>query len=464
VRTRLAQNQSVVIEHFAADRAEAVAAARYFRNDAVTLERIAKPGQDRLRQAAVGKRLLVIQDTTEINLTRHSGRLRYHDPHLGPVTKSTDVGFFAHPSLVLDASTHLPLGLSGVHLWNRSWQQPGKHARRYWQQPTEQKESHRWITSSTQAQDVLSEAAHVLIIADREGDFYEWLARVPDAQTDLLVRSRDNRRIVAAPTADTLAADKLYDHLAAQPCACVLRFEVGATTVRSAREATAEVRLAAVTLRRPRRAAATLPETLSLWAVEVSERPESVPPGEEPVQWRLLTTQRTETAAEASEVIEAYRARWRIEQLFRTLKSQGLDMEASQLRRGAALQKLCLMALEVSVEVMQLVEGRSGSGTRAPASLVFSAQEQVLLGVLSGRLGGRTERSCNPYEAGTLGWGSWVIGRLGGWKSHGSPPGPVRMSRGLHAFRAQFAGWQLAQEVAPDPSATARYAKDVCGG
>jgi hypothetical protein len=436
----------------------------------VTLRRIAQPGQERLRQAAAGQRLLVIQDTSEINYAHHSGRLRYHDPHIGPVTRSTDVGFFAHPSLVLEAGTHMPLGLSGVHLWNRSWQQPGKHARRYWEQPTEAKESHRWIQSSRQAQALLSEAAHLLIIADREGDFFEWLARTPDERTDLLVRSRDDRRIMLQGAAGEGSEGKLYAHLTSQPCAGTLYFEAGPTPSRAAREVTAEVRFAAARLRRPRQAASDLPETLALWAVEVSETPESVPQDQEPIRWRLLTTQQTATLTQAVAVIEAYRARWRpaktgqdIEQLFRTLKKQGLDVEASQLSSGAALQKLCLMALEVSVEVMQLVEGRDGAGALRPASVVFSAQQIVLLGVLSGHLGGRTAVTRNPHEAGTLGWASWVIGRLGGWKCHGSPAGPVRMSRGLAQFRSQYAGWLLSRDLPPEDDPDENRAKDVWG-
>jgi hypothetical protein len=49
------------------------------------------------------------------------------------------------------------------------------------------------------------------------------------------------------------------------------------------------------------------------------------------VHWRLLTTLLVTTKADAEEVIGLYRPRWRIEQVFRALKSDGLALEETQL-------------------------------------------------------------------------------------------------------------------------------------
>ena len=56
-------------------------------------------------------------------------------------------------------------------------------------------------------------------------------------------------------------------------------------------------------------------------------------------------------------VIEWYRWRWRIEQLFATLKQAGLNLEATQLESVAA-QRLTVLALGVAVRTRKMVEGR----------------------------------------------------------------------------------------------------------
>lgn len=183
-----------------------------------------------------------------------------------------------------------------------------------------------------------------------------------------------------------------------------------------------------------------LAASLRVWAVEVREQ--DAPPAEEPILWRLLTTAAVETLAAAFLRVSYYRQRWQIEQFFRTLKQQGLSLESSQLRQGAALKKLCLVAVEAARVVMQLVEARDGSRLAA-ARLVFNAAEEVFLTVLCDRLSGGTAKQQNPHAAGTLAFASWVIARLGGWKCYGAPPGPIRMGRGLRRFAEQYAGWRL---------------------
>ena len=47
----------------------------------------------------------------------------------------------------------------------------------------------------------------------------------------------------------------------------------------------------------------------------------------------------------ALQVIEWYKWRWRIEQLFATLKQAGLNLEATPLESPLAIQKLTILAL-----------------------------------------------------------------------------------------------------------------------
>ncbi len=437
----MTEHQTAVLQQSTQDRAEVVAASRFFNNDRVKTDALIEALVEKTKPLAAQRHVLCLQDTSEINYSAHAGRLKANDRNLGPVTNGRDVGFFLHPSLVLDAETGFALGYADIHLWNRHWDQPDKHQRHYKSLPIEQKESYRWIAASLRTKAALAEATHRTIIADREGDIYEELATVPDQHTDVLIRSRCDRRIETEA-----GAGLLYGYVAQLPCQGRFDLKLRATTKRRGRRARLEVRFAEVHVQKPKTGlhAADLPVSVRVWIVEIRECPETVPEGEEAILWRLLTTHRIETFEQAMQMARWYSWRWWIEQLFRLLKSQGLRLESSQLQSGAALKKLCVLSLEVALALLQLVTERDGD-YGAAASVVFTAEEAVFLSVLQGRLEGKTAKQQCQHAAGRLAWAAWVIGRLGGWKGYAraSPPGPITMRRGLDRFMSQYAGWLL---------------------
>src|SRR5262245_26616855 len=153
--------------------------------------------------------------------------------------------------------------------------------------------------------------------------------------------------------------------------------------------------------------------------------------------------------AKAIEIIDWYRQRWHIEQLFWTLKSQGFDLEASQIETAEALMKLAIMATQAATRVMQLVRARDGKDPR-PAEDLFSTDEINIIADLQADLQGRTERQKNPHPPRSLAWAAWTIARLGGWKGYSTsdgPPGPLIMRRGLEAFEKICRGYALARSV-----------------
>ena len=54
------------------------------------------------------RQLLVISDTSEINLQKHRGRLKPDEETLGVVGNNSDLGFFVHPSLCIPAWFWMP--------------------------------------------------------------------------------------------------------------------------------------------------------------------------------------------------------------------------------------------------------------------------------------------------------------------------------------------------------------------
>ena len=70
-----------------------------------------------------------------------------------------------------------------------------------------------------------------------------------------------------------------------------------------------------------------------------------------------------------------------IEQLFRTGKSQGLDLESSQVEAAEALFNLAAIAMIAATKIMQLVLARDGTVDR-PATDVVAADQLPMLDAL----------------------------------------------------------------------------------
>jgi hypothetical protein len=162
-----------VIRQISRNRAEQIAYYRYLENEQVSVSELVRSLSEHCQQQVRGRHILAISDTSEINLQSHQGRL--NPKGLGVVGNNTDVGFFIHPTLALDADSGFPLGLSSVQLWTRAVEHPDKHERNYAKLPIEQKESYKWLASAERSQRCFErgEARLVTHIGDREADIYE---------------------------------------------------------------------------------------------------------------------------------------------------------------------------------------------------------------------------------------------------------------------------------------------------
>jgi hypothetical protein len=417
------------LRRFSDSRAEKVGAGRFLHNERVTVAEVLATAAARTAEAAVGRHVLLIEDTSEINYQAKAGRKR----GLGLVGNGTDIGLFVHPALALDAEDGTVLGLAGATIWQR------RTAKRpdYQEQPIEGKESHRWLQTIAAARPRLDRSPMITVIADREADIFEMFARLPDARTHLLVRAAHNRALGDG--------SRLLETLAAKGEAGRIHFDLPARARRPARPVELAVRFETVQLRQPRRGADPRdPETVTVNAVEVSEI--DPPSQKDAVVWRLLTTHPVASLEDAIHIVELYRLRWAVEQLFRTLKSQAIDLEASLIEDASALERLAAITLIAATMVMQLVHGRAEAGGKLPAARVFSASEITVLKALTPRLQGKTFKQENHHPVESLAWAAWHIARLGGWNGYSSerPPGPITFGRGLARFQGIAEGFAIA--------------------
>ncbi|MBC7950196.1 MAG: transposase, partial [Rhodospirillaceae bacterium] len=185
---------------------------------------------------------------------------------------------------------------------------------------------------------------------------------------------------------------------------------------------------------------AALPHTVSLSLIDARELdpPEGLPAA----HWRLLTSHAVNSTADAARMIGFYRQRWTIEQVFRTLKSKGFDIEAVRVAESDPFEKLIAAALVAAITVMQLTRERDGTAKR-PLEDALDPDDQPLLEKVSASLEGKTLKQKNPHPKGSLAFATWVFARLGGWNGYYGKPGPIVIYNGLIRYQSIRVGFAL---------------------
>ena len=400
-----------------AGRAGQMRITRFLHNSSVRSSEMIQTAAGRTATQVQGRHILAIQDTTTL---RDDGDRR---------------SLCLHPTIAMDADTGVLYGLvHAEYLRHAGGKRNGRKRR-----PFHSKESRRWLTSTRKAGALrLAGASQVTVVADREGDIYEEFAQRP-AHVELVIRAGQDRRLTTGGL--------LFQTLATAPVLGRVNVTLPAHANREERVATLEIRVCAVSLscpNRPLNEKRKLPATVTVTAIEAREiKP---PEGVEPAHWRLLTTHPVTTLADAVRVVGYYRARWTIEQVFRTMKTQGFQVEAVQVRDEDAFENLAMAILIAAIRVMQMVAERDAAAAR-PLTDVFEPEDAPVLLALSARLEGKTDRQKNPHPVGSLGHAVWVIARLGGWTGYYRKPGPVIIMRGWNRFNAIKFGWDTRENV-----------------
>jgi hypothetical protein len=414
-------------------RSQEVRFGRFLGNGKVTIERLIEGWSEQTGPAAAGRHVLAIQDTSEINFHTTSQRQR----GLGEIGKGVGRGILLHAMLAMDANSGSCLGLVAGRVWTRKGRATVPHDRR----ALEDRESDRWICTGIEAKRVLADATMVTIIGDRESDFYAAWATLPGPNVHLLSRAMHDRCL--ADGSSMFAASEHFDIVDSKT------IDLPARKGRPARSATLNLRFGKVALRRPGGSAHRhLPKSISVTLIELIE---PHPPNNAPrLHWRLLTTHEVADTAAAWRIVDWYKQRWIIEQLWRLLKLQGLRLEDSQLATAEGLIKLTAVATKAAAITLQLLQARGGNADE-PASIAFAQRDIAVLEATNARIEGKTALQKNPHCKHSLAWASWIIARLGGWDGYPSSklPGPITYRHGLEHFRCLLVGWAMRDVCMP---------------
>jgi hypothetical protein len=421
-------------------------AYRFLRNPRVHAEAILAPHvAQTVRRARACPVVLAVHDTTECRFGGRAPR-----PGLG-VLSDHGQGFHAHVTLAVTPAGE-PLGVLNLWAWRRApWTAPSMERARLRPRAAPQsitrydpgREYVRWFEGVDATAARLADHPRVVHVMDREGDCTELIAQLLDEGRAFIIRLCHDRRLDAHRRAVGVA--KLYEALAGEPVryTCDVAFGARAPATdhghRSARRATLAVRAGAFVISPSNNTVYHVPPRLPVHVVEVREV--DPPAGEEPILWRLVTTEPIATDADVTAVITAYRARWGIEEYFKIVKT-GCRYEALQLRTGRALLNALCLVLPVAWSLLRL-RWWERDAPEAAATHVLTPMQLDVLARQSRR------RAMPRAEPPTVREALWAIAALGGHIRHNGPPGVLTLLRGFHTLTRMEAAVLAFREPTP---------------
>jgi hypothetical protein len=335
-----------------------------------------------------------------------------------------------------------PLGVLAARTWVRPKQKrPRRNGRRLNGAECAKlsdRESLRWRETIEEAEVRLGDATRLIHVADREADAFELLAYL------------QGRRFVIRASHDRQLVDDEHT-LMSEACVCTqdvveLDVPLSPSATRKlpnaakhyAPRAHRVARLAVSARRVELRAPQHLRLAESSVAVNVVHvRELHVPEGDEPVHWVLYTSEPVATVNQVLTVLEHYRARWLIEELFKALKT-GCEIETLQLETYDALVNALAVYLPIASAILAL-RTTARSTPQASGSTALSPIQLEVLRLFSPMKLGPSPTVEEVFIA---------VANLGGYRKHKIPPGWLTLGRGMYELLQLERGYRAGKQGA----------------
>jgi hypothetical protein len=442
IADQLAQAPEASLPDKADDPSQLEGTYRFLNNPHVEPEDVLAPHQACVVGRAKQRGLVyVLHDTTEFGFggTCRSG--------LGPLAGGKREGFFTHLSFCV-APTLEPLGTLDMYCWVRDGKAKGKRSQQALQYDPD-RESLRWPAAVHNCAELLHGHAEAIHVMDREADCFEWLAEMVEHGYRFVVRVCHDRRL--DPNRKAKHVPMTFEVLQSAPV--MMQREVPLTArrqspanrppvkterfpLRNMRNATLQVRAKSLEPSPGNGSALHLPGKICVNYIEVSET--HPPEGEAPVLWRLVTTEPIDTPQQIAGIVDAYCARWLIEEFFKAIKT-GCRYEDLQLETARAL----LLALPIYAAVawrLLRLRWMDRHAPDAPASHVLTQAQLAVLRAKRKRDGKPLPLSPTVRDVLT------AIARLGGHLPQNGRPGWQVLGRGMDKLLDMELGWLAAME------------------
>ena len=317
----------------------------FFQNDKFSESNLLRPHiVNTARRCKQYNYVLIAQDTSVLGYSHHpkTKGLGSIGGHPKPVNKAH--GLYMHTALAM-TSKGMPLGLLSNQMWSREKTKGRKIKKRTDHLiHTENKESYKWINALEESLESLNAEVNAITICDRECDIFDFYLSSIDLQTNVIVRSKEDRAVGTRENPLRLSKKLSKTNPYTQRIKIKVPIEQeGKKNNRKAtkyRDAQLELKSIPITLTPSRKQTQIVKEKVNLFAVEAREI--DPPQGLEKAHWILLTTIPIESFNEALLVVNFYSKRWRIENYFRILKS-GCTVEKCRLGECDRLKKYIML-------------------------------------------------------------------------------------------------------------------------
>lgn len=385
--------------------------------------------ETRRRIAAVpaGQVVLILHDATELDFTTKTTLVDF----LGQIGKGSRRGYICHNSLAVRADTGETLGLAAQILHHRADVPKGETAKQ--RREREDRESRLWVQGVT-ACGAAPAGATVVDVSDSLSDTFEYMAYAVKHQRCFVLRAKENRKL-AEPLH---GASYVLDAARRLPTAGQRQIVVVPSPQRHGRTATVQVAFAEVALAAPgKRSGDYAKEPLRLWVVRVWEP--KPPPGEEPLEWILLTNVPVSDVTAAGERADWYERRPIVEEYHKGLKT-GCSIEKLQFEKIERLEPAIAIIAAVTTTLLRLRDAAraADAATRPAREVVDAAYVDVLASHYGNRLGANP--SVQKFYL--------HVARLGGHQNRKCDgfPGWITLWRGWMKLQAMLDGYRAAQK------------------
>ena len=392
--------------------AETKAAYRFLSNERVEAQEILGGHfhETSKRVSASKGPVLVLHDTTEFSFKRKdpkpigsTRKIPSNERIQGAFGVSrTACGCLLHASLAITPEG-LPLGLTATHHWSRQEFKNTTAMKREvnpTRVPIAEKESRRWLDNISQTHEKMACAPQKLIhIGDREADIYELFSLCSQINTYFLIRVCVNRLAEESTLCEELAMSK-------RRFSKRIEFD-DATGNRISTRLSVKVKKM---LLHPPIGKSSEYDDLEVTVVSAVE--DKMPTGRDRIRWTLITNLPVSKKADALNILDWYKQRWKIEVYFKVIKS-GMGLESSKLRERKRLERwialCCLVGWRIHWLTMLARQAEDFTETS-----VFAASECLIL-KRTGKLRD-TQTGIKVYL--------YALARLGGYLNRKSDPPP----------------------------------------
>lgn len=396
------------------------AANRFFENPSVTHEGLVEPHAFRTAERCEGLPVVLApQDVTTLDFTGRAMK------GLGHLERRHTRGVLVNTGLFVTPEGSV-LGIGYQEVWARDVEKLGVAADRA-KRAFAQKESARWPRAEAAMADLVAGRCRLVVIADREGDVFEWLSLPRPPLVDRLVRARHDRLVVGQ--------GKLLSEVArGLPSVGSMDVDVGRADERPARKAGLTVRAGRVELARPKKLGKGEPTVC--WCVVAEEQ--APQDGGKPIFWVLLVSWEVTSAEQAVEAVRWYARRWLVERFHYTLKS-GCKVEEIQPATTDRLYREVAMRSVVAAMVLHMTLAARTTPDEPCTSLLDEHEWKALYC--------RVHETMSPPDTPpTIREAVRMIARLAGfpgWKSSGEP-GVKTIWQGLRRLAETVAMYRIA--------------------